>query len=166
MLAGVGPVLGEGEAGAFLDYNGARTKWFYENGRAGVRSGDREYYAKSTGAPVVLPSVPPVAVLIDGGTASSGEAVAVAFRGRPDTRFFGEATVGVSNSTFPFRLSDGAELYLVVAVDLDRNGTEYDSGVQPDEEIPSARGGSTDDPVLRRASNWLSAQKACRTPGQ
>lgn len=121
--------------------------------------GIRDYYAKSTESPVVLPGVPPVAVLIDGGTASSGEAIAVAFRGRPDTRFFGEATFGVSNSTFPYKLSDGAELYLVIAVDLDRNGTEYNLGVQPDEEIPWA----SDDPVLHAALDWLSAQGVCRT---
>jgi hypothetical protein len=162
MLAGVGPILGEGEPGAFLDYNGLRTKWFYENGRAGMRASDQDYAAKTTSPPVVLPSPPPVAVLIDGGTASSGEAIAVAFRGRPDTRFFGEATIGVSNSTFPFNLSDGAQVLLVVAVDLDRNRTEYDAGVKPDEEIPSA----ADDPVLHAASDWLSAQKACATPRQ
>jgi carboxyl-terminal processing protease len=166
MLAGIGPILGEGEPGAFLNDKRVKTKWFYENGRAGERPGNPEYYAKTMGTPVVLPASPPVTVLIDGGTASSGEAIAVAFRGRPDTRFFGEMTYGLANATAPFKLSDGAALYLVVAVDLDRNGTEYDFGVKPDEEIQPAPNGSTDDPVLRAAADWLSAQKACTLPGK
>jgi hypothetical protein len=44
----------------------------------------------------------------------------------------------------------------VVAVDLDRNGTEFDLGVKPDQEVPAAAGGSSDDPVLGAASDWLS----------
>ena len=157
MLAGIGPVLGEGEPGGFLNYEGKRLRWFYENGRSGLREADRDYYAKSDMKPVVLAGSSPVAVLIDGGTASSGEAIAVAFRGRPDTRFFGQPTMGVSNSTFPFKLADGAQLYLVVAVDLDRNGTEYNSGVMPDDAVQNG----VKDPVQAAATNWLSSQNAC-----
>jgi hypothetical protein len=39
---------------------------------------------------------PKVAVLIDRRTGSSGEAIAIAFRGRPETRFFGDHTEGAS----------------------------------------------------------------------
>ena len=45
---------------------------------------------------------PRVAVLIDGGTASSGEAIAIAFQRRPETRSFGTATCGLT----PRRLSN------------------------------------------------------------
>lgn len=160
MLAGAGPILGEGEPGGFL-HGGTQNKWFYESGAAGERNSDRPYYAKSNGAAMRLRDRPPVAVLIDRDTGSSGEGIAVAFRGRPDTRFFGETTYGVATSTFPFALSDGAQLYLVTAVMVDRNGKEYPFGIQPDQEILSDVSISTNDPVIRAASDWLSSQKAC-----
>jgi C-terminal processing protease CtpA/Prc len=161
MLAGVGPILGEGEVGAFLDNAGGKTKWFYENGVAGVRTGDQiKSRAKTSATPVTLIHAP-VAVLIDKGTGSSGEAIAVAFRGRLDTRFFGQPTYGVSNSTFPYDLSDGAQLFLVIAVDLDRDGNEYDSGVKPDEIVPVQSDVKTDDVALRSALRWLAQQRNC-----
>jgi len=163
MMAGVGPILGEGEPGGVLHAGGARDKWFYENGRAGMR-GDAEhpYYAKTTGAPVRLNGSPPVAVLIDRETGSSGEGIAVAFRGRSDTRFFGEATYGVATSTFPYALSDGAQLFLVTGVMVDRKGNEYPFGIKPDQEILSDVSISTSDPVIGAASEWLSGYRACK----
>ncbi len=161
MLAGVGPILGEGEPGGFL-HGGIKDKWFYENGMAGERNSERPYYAKTTGATVRLSNLPPVAVLIDRDTGSSGEGIAVAFRGRPDSRFFGETTYGVATSTFPFKLNDGAQVYLVTAVMVDRKGNEYPFGIPPDQEILSDVSISTTDPVIRAASDWLSAQPACK----
>src|SRR5215471_2895833 len=106
MLAGEGPLLGEGEWG---------DKRYYENGRAGMRD-DRynPYYVKSNGSPVQLDGKPPVAVLIDRETGSSAEGIAIAFRSRPDSRFFGELSYGAATSTFPYKLSDGAQIYLVI----------------------------------------------------
>jgi carboxyl-terminal processing protease len=76
MLAVAAPLLqGDGVIGAFIDRDGARIPWWLRRGRVG--SG-RWPGARSTG-PSGLPG--PVAVLTDGGTASSGEAVAVASRG-------------------------------------------------------------------------------------
>jgi hypothetical protein len=53
-------------------------------------------------------------------TASSGEAIVVAFRGRPQTRSFGEPTDGVPTANDTFPLSDGALLVLTVAVDSEK----------------------------------------------
>lgn len=129
---------------------------------AGERKSDRPYYAKANGAAVRVGGMPPVAVLIDRDTGSSGEGIAVAFRGRPDTRFFGETTYGVATSTFPFALGDGAQIYLVTAVMVDRNGKEYPFGIEPDQEILSDFSISSHDPAIRGASEWLSGQKACK----
>lgn len=156
MLAGVGPILGEGDVG--------KTETYYENGRAGSRDdSDEPYYAKTTGIPVHLAAAPPVAVLMDRDTGSSGEGVAIDFRGRADTRFFGELTYGAATATFPYPLSDGAQIYLVIGVMKDRNGNEYPDGVSPDEEILSEATISTNDPVIRAASEWLSKMRACQT---
>lgn len=95
---------------------------------------------------------PPVAVLIDRETGSSAEGIAIAFRTRPDTRFFGELTYGAATATFPYKLSDGAQIYLVIGTMVDRNGHEYPDGIVPDQEILSEATISANDPVIRAAS--------------
>jgi carboxyl-terminal processing protease len=112
--------------------------------------------------PVLLAESPPVAVLIDRDTGSSAEGIAIAVRGRVDTRFFGESTYGAATSTFPFKLSDGAQLFVVTGAMLDRDGREYPMGATPDEEVLSAATISTNDSVIVAASEWLSMMRACR----
>jgi carboxyl-terminal processing protease len=167
MRAGIGPILGEGSAGGREDADGVKTFSFYASGAAGEREeGKVNAYAAVTGPPVVLTSAPPVAVLIDRETGSSGEGIAIDFRGRPQTRFFGEATYGASTSTFPFVLPDSAQLYLVTAVMIDRAGEQIEFGASPDEEILSEATISNNDPVIRRASQWLGEQTACTSRGR
>lgn len=74
-----------------------------------------------------------MAVLTDHGTASSGEAVAIAFKRRLDTRFFGTATCGLSTANETITLDDGATLLLTVSVMADRARTPYGDVVVPDE---------------------------------
>ena len=96
----MGPILGEGEPGAALQADGTQRRWFYEGGTAGWRNDTNDpYYARTIRSPVRLTLMPPVAVLIDRDTGSSGEGIAIAFRSRPDTRFFGESTYGAATST-------------------------------------------------------------------
>jgi carboxyl-terminal processing protease len=91
MLVGVGPILGEGDVGAFKSDSGMIEKWRYQDGEASIigSNGPEEVAAKITGTVYRLKNAPAAAVLIDRGTASSGEAIAVAFRGRNQTRSFG-----------------------------------------------------------------------------
>ncbi|MFF0228300.1 S41 family peptidase [Streptomyces sp. NPDC004629] len=162
MLAVVGPVLGDGKVGMFVDADGNRSVW-------SIKRGAPYLDGKSAGwddSRPVAGSSPPVAVLTGDRTASAGEAVAVAFRGRPDTRFFGEPTNGVPTGNKAYRLSDGAMLILTEVKDADRTGRTYDAAIPPDEEIvkdprPVARGR---DDVLEAAHSWLLKQAACRRP--
>jgi C-terminal processing protease CtpA/Prc len=106
-------------------------------------------------APYRLKTSPPVVVLIDGGTASSGEAVAIAFQGRPRTRFIGSATRGLSSSNEGFELSDGANLVITVGLDVDRTGRSYADQVLPDETIEGPAGAQDEDLQLARALDWV-----------
>jgi hypothetical protein len=92
---------------------------------------------------------PKVAVLIDGAVASSGEAVAIAFRGRPDTRAFGTSTCGLSTAVEQYPMSDGATLNLAISVMADRAKTKYGHAVAPDEVV------SEPAQVVDRAVAWL-----------
>jgi carboxyl-terminal processing protease len=159
MLAGIGPVLGEGEnLGEFFNISG-HSVWRYRDGVAAeVDNGKVIAYPSVEGGAYHLAGMPDVAVLIDHSTSSSGEAIAIAFRGRPNTRFFGEHTQGSStvNQTFP--LTDGASMWLTVGIQADRNGKQYIDGLAPDEVFPAATESmrTSTDPVVLAALNWLS----------
>lgn len=155
MLAGIGPVLGSGQLGSFKDPDGRGASWSYEHGEA---KSDGRTFAKTLNAPVILPvEAPPVAVLVGPTTASSGEAVAIAFRGRSSTRLFGATTRGLTTSNRVFPLSDGSLLNLTTAAFADRTGTQYQNGVTPDEPWTGPPDVGKDSLPL----NWLSAQPAC-----
>jgi hypothetical protein len=158
MLAGIGPVLGEGDdLGEFFTLDSHST-WKYRDGVAAeIEDGKEGPYPAVAGAPYKLTGTPGVAVLVDRMTGSAGEAIAIAFRGRPKTRLFGEHTQGASTANTVIKLADGASMALTVGVDADRNGKKYLNGLDPDEEIvagnrilPDAR-----DPVLQAALRWL-----------
>jgi carboxyl-terminal processing protease len=111
-----------------------------------------------------------VAVLTGPRTASSGEAVAIGFRGRPRTRSFGAATAGLSTGNTAYDLPGGARLHLTTAVAADRTGTTYGAAVVPDELVPAtspdttpgapgAPGGA--DASLNAATGWLRRASGC-----
>jgi carboxyl-terminal processing protease len=159
MLAGLGPLLGEGVAGAFHDSRGGNLNWFYRDGAAGYEGTESWSYPKVDGVPYRVAGSVPVAILIDRGTASSAEAVAVAFRGKPHTRSFGEHTLGVSTNNNNYVLSDGANMILTIGVYVDRNGHEYENGIEPD--VKMALQADLQPPPLERdevisgAEQWL-----------
>jgi hypothetical protein len=155
MLAGIGPILGEGRVGAFVSPDGEQSGWTYTEGQAW--EGD-SLQAAVTGTAYELGNTsPPVAVLTGPRTSSSGEAIAVAFRGRPNTRSFGQATMGLSTANESFELSDGARIFLTVSVFADRTGQEYGGVIAPDE----VAGVEEDELTLQTAVDWLFEQPAC-----
>lgn len=146
MVAGVGPILGTGIAGYFVDANGAATEWGYD-GKEFEEGGFSEQIASN---PYTLLSPSPrVAVLLDRRVASSGEATAIAFKQRPNTRFFGAGTCGLSTGNSSFLLSDGATLVLTVAIDADRTSKVYGGPVLPDTVITDTAA------VVPAALAWL-----------
>jgi len=146
MVAGLGPILGDGRAGAFVDPDGGTTWWGYQDA-ASIYNG--EPLVSVTRPYRVLRANPRVAVLTDCGVASSGEAVAIGFRARRNARSFGTATYGLSTANDEFPLTGGGTLFLCVSTMADRTGVTYGRAVVPDEVIA--------DPVetVRRAIEWL-----------
>lgn len=158
MVAGIGPVLGEDTIGFFVDPDSVVSSWFYRNGQSGID--DLVIVDVPTSYELRYPS-PWVAVLTDSLTASSGEAVAVAFRGRPGARSFGGRTWGVSTANSAFPLSDGAAIFLTVSTMADRLGTIYGGKLVPDELVADVAktGDPVSDDVLAAALEWLSLQQ-------
>jgi hypothetical protein len=169
MLAGIGPILGDGSVGSFVANDG-NVSWFYQDGKTGTRNpaGLETVSLTLQEEPVLqTPSVAPVAVLVDSSTASSAEAITIAFHGRPASRSFGSRTAGKSTAVQPFKLDDGAELYVTTAIDADRSGKAYPDGFTPD-QVVSFNGGSmpqeSNDQALLAAQTWLVASTTTVAP--
>jgi len=149
MLAGVGPVLGTGRVGHFVDALGAASAWEYRDGGSWLSG----VLLQAVDTPYRLHQESPrVAVLIDGATAGSGEAVAIAFQRRPETRSFGTATCGLSSAGQQFTMSDGALLIVTVSVMADRTRAGNGAQIVPDEPVTDPR------EAEQRAVAWLTAR--------
>ncbi|GER86279.1 hypothetical protein KDW_04410 [Dictyobacter vulcani] len=158
MVAGLGPIVGEGEWLTFVASQEQQMA-FYRDGQAGISPDtvlvnvERPYHLKHPR--------PPVAVLTSQLTSSSGEFTALMFRGLPRTRSFGEPTQGVPTANEHKNLSDGAALILTTALGADRTGQTYDSPLIPDcpVKIDWTHLGTPDDPVLQAAVQWLQVEE-------
>ena len=163
MVNGLGPILGEGVCGYFVFPSDAREEaWGYRGGASFL--GEDEVVKVTP--PVLCPTIeplPPVAVLIGPRTASSGEAVAVAFIGRPNTRSFGRPSSGLTTGNRGFELSDGARIVLTVCLFADRTGKSYGRKLVPNVEIYPPPWSSGGDPVAEAAIAWLESQISTTT---
>jgi hypothetical protein len=148
MVAGVGPILGEGLAGYFIGPDGQTVSWAYANGQM-IENGFTQVTVP--GPYTLLHQNPAVAVLLDNLTSSSGEATLVSFLGRPRTRTFGATTCGLATANERFTLSDGAYLQLTTSVDADRTMHAYGGPIQPDEPVDDST------QVVQAAITWLRA---------
>ena len=163
MLAGVGPLLGDSIFGSFVVAGQADTPWRYVRGNAWSGGGDSvpDWAARGTQTPhSVRDRYAPVAVLMGRETASSGEATAIAFHGRPNVRTFGDSTAGFASINRGVSLRDSATMVVTIGYSRDRAGTQYGLRLTPDEIV--ARGSDPSrDATLDRAVAWLAEQRAC-----
>jgi carboxyl-terminal processing protease len=100
----------------------------------------------------------PVAILVDGGTASASEIVAAALRDHGRATVFGERTYGKGTVQVVHSLSDGSALRLTIARWLTPSGDPIQGvGLDPQIEVTPEEGS---DRVLERAVDWLMQQQA------
>ena len=159
MIAGLGPLLGEGVLGYYLHPDSTRVPWAYEGGKA-LRDGSVVVEVADPFGPID-PS-PPVAVLVDRATASSAEAVFISFFGRMRTRSIGARTAGFSTSNRAFVLSDGAILLITTSVMADREGRGYGGRVWPDTLVSGDGSLSIEtDAAYRVGLEWLRSSVEC-----
>lgn len=154
MLDGLGPLLGEGRISAILmpQWDRRVDTWIV----AGQASSGPPWFGglglRRPETLLLRTASAPVAVLVGPRTASSGEAVAVAFRGRPNTYFVGAPTAGLATSTMSLSLPDGAELLLAIGYLADRTGRQYEGPIAPDAQVPTTKGR---DETYLVASRWI-----------
>ena len=93
----------------------------------------------------------PIAVSTSSDTASSDEAVTLAFAGRARSRRFGEATAGYLSGNVTETVPDDAVLAVASVWESDRTGRDYRDRIFPDQ--PMAR-----NQALPVAIRWLNAR--------
>lgn len=146
MITGLGPLTGEGTLGYFTKDGKNKDGWKYKNGKS---------YSVSVSKPYTLKNqAQKIAVLIGPNTASSGEATAISFIGKKNTKTFGQPSAGYTTGNQGYNLSDGKTLYLAASYEMDRTGKEYTAKIEPDVLITPSTDKSTD-AEIQKASEWI-----------
>lgn len=158
MLAGITPLLSTDpknrEVIGGFDAGTTHQIWSIQSGQ--VLLDERSPVKLDFPGYVLRHPAPPVAVLLGPNTASSGEAVALAFRGRPATRSFGQETAGYSTANVPTPLPDGSILLLTGSISVDRHLKGDGQKLKPDAPVSSA------EDATNAARSWLMAQPGCK----
>lgn len=130
MIAGLTAFLGEGKVGGFISSEGQPDgNWNIKDGIFYVDS-IQVSPARYEGYPIKKEL--PIAVLISGYTASSGEMTAITTIGRKNSILIGEPSAGYTTSNLGFELNAYSGLNLAVDYAADRNGKVYPKKIVPD----------------------------------
>lgn len=153
MMAGIAPLVGNGIVGSLVnikneklfDWEIASSNFIYDG-----------YQAITLPAIPKFKKQPKIAVLTSRWTVSSGELVATTLKGRPNTRFFGEATGGYTTNNGWDILNNEVILVISTGTYCDRNGKAYEVNIPVDIEIPFEVVKDIDkDKCVTEAINWL-----------
>lgn len=144
MMAAIGSFLDSGSQGYFFDADNKSSEWRYEHGKVYLdtivlaeNKNNFSVFAKNK-----------IAVLIIKQTASSGEAIAVLFKGYKNAKLFGASTYGVSTGCESYTLSDSSRINLAISVFADRNKIKYGASIIPDIQC-------SDNEVLSKVIYWI-----------
>ncbi|MCX2485813.1 S41 family peptidase [Pedobacter sp. MR2016-24] len=130
MLAGLSELIGEGKIGSFVNQHGEEDgEWILKGGNIYL---DQQQVSTLPSTGLQKNELIPLAVLISGRTASSGEVVAISTIGRKRSILIGENTAGYTTANEGFKINSLAGLNLAVDYDADRNGKIYKKYISPD----------------------------------
>ncbi len=132
MISGLAPLIGEGSIGGSVNNRREIFKTY------AIENGQFNHWGRIACPMDSKPEIDPsekVAVLLSRYTVSSGEMVAISFKGRPNTKFLGEATGGYTTGNGYEQITD--DLFLIISQDIfmDRNKVIYDERVGVDVPI-------------------------------
>jgi carboxyl-terminal processing protease len=158
MLAGIGPLLGEGICGYFVT-DGTWIPIAYRDGAAFqgkhilCRVTKSGYRTQSDHKSIV--------VLTGRKTVSAGEIVAMAFKGKERAYLLGEPTAGLTTANATYSLSDHSMLILTVCREADFTGRIWEGSIQPDKILLASAGSPPPegDPLKEAAITWLEASR-------
>ncbi len=155
MLAGIGPLLGNGVCGYFVSAN-EKIPIRYSDGIAfqgkniRCKTSNMGYKTKSDKKSIII--------LTGRKTVSSGEIIALAFKGKEQVYFYGEPTAGYTTANATYTLSDNSMLVLTVCMEADRTGKICEGKIMPDEIVNADTAANSHDPARSAAVMWLMSQ--------
>lgn len=140
MLTGIGPLL-QTDTCVYFIRNEERVPVIYKNGK----TYQGKYERCGTSQPGYQLANKPLQIIVLTGnrTASSGEIVALAFRGMKETTMMGLPTAGLTTANATYQLSNNAMLVLSVCQEADRKGRIQEGRMKPDIIIESKYGEDT-----------------------
>jgi len=159
MLAGLSDLIGEGKIGSFVNQHGEKDgEWILKEGNIYL---DRQQVSTLPATVLQKKVLIPLAVLISGRTASSGEVVAISTVGREHSVLIGENTGGYTTANEGFKVNSLAGLNLAVDYDADRNGKIYKKYISPDILIKDGDNFEdlNQDLKVKRALKWIKEQQ-------
>lgn len=151
MIPGLGPLLGNGPCGFSISADGSKMTLIYNEGLAGW---DEHLDTLKTDPYHVRNPSLPIAVIYGNKTASSGEATALAFRGKENCRSFGQETGGYTTRIDNCILSDSASINLASGYKADRNGIIF-KGTKIPPDVPT----NNHDEAIIMATEWILSKK-------
>ncbi len=155
MLAGLAPLLDAEKIVSIQNKNGDTQI------TAEIKKGDF-WYAENNVFPIKSKPVirnPKIAILTSRWTSSSGEFVAVAFKGQKRVKFFGEKTGGYTTNNSWEIINNEIALIISTGIYCDRNGNKYKEYVMPDKEIPfEVEFDKEKDNGIIEVVNWLKSE--------
>lgn len=149
MMGGIAPLYDDGVLETFQGRGAERQVVNVHAGQ--LRVDDNVFPRAELAAAVRKPGH--IAILLGPGTMSSGEILALGFKGQRNVRFFGRATHGATTANQSIPLENGGMVALTTARILDRQGSVHHGPVVPDD---------TTQPPLPAARAWLRGQCAKR----
>jgi carboxyl-terminal processing protease len=149
MLAVACPLLPEGVLGHFEDREGGYQEFGVRAGSAYLDNHQMAHLNAS--AALLRHDQAPIAVLVSHHTASAGEAVALAFQGRPGTRLIGTPTRGLTTSNISHTLRDKIVMRITKSYFADRQRIRCEGPIPPDQDLT----GRDRSAVLDAAISWI-----------
>jgi len=153
MMAGLAPLIGEGFVGGSVDQNEKlfreymiKEGQFYDtNNKVGEMSNQPKINVNEK-----------IAILLSQYTISSGELVAIAFKGRDNVKFIGEHSGGLTTGNGFDQVTDDLVMVISQSIMSDRNHKIYDTNVPVDEYIKFEHTEIIDqDKQIAAAISWL-----------
>jgi carboxyl-terminal processing protease len=133
MMTGIGTLVGDGKVGSLANLAGEKLfEWEIKSGNFIYAGAQPVTLANKP----VFKKQPKIAVLTSMYTVSSGEVVAACLKGRPHTRFFGEATGSYTTNNNWEIINNQVILNISTGIFSDRNGNIYEYNIPVDEAIP------------------------------
>ncbi len=159
MLSGLLPLFPDGLLLQFESAGGTRTA--VRSNAGAIEFGNRQIFQAVQSKYASTPKRLPTAIILGQSTGSAGEMVAIAFKGRDNSRSFGQPTAGAVTGNTPFKLKHGGLLTLATSWTLDSQGRKYIEALTPDETIAGFNSASK---ARKRAANWVRLQCGIATP--